>query len=91
VRPKREEVQPGIFTRPDGSSFSGEWQNNLPHEVSYEGAWEQDKEGKREGRGVLNDPDGSSHVGQWKAGKKNGNGSMTMADGRRIISISSKS
>ena len=76
----------------DGSRYSGEKLNGLPHgqgtmsfssndekdRVSYEGSW---KNGKKHGQGTMIGKDGLKYVGNWENDKKHGQGSIIDKNG----------
>jgi hypothetical protein len=64
-----------MLTYPDGSTYKGNWVNNLPSGIgtarkpdgsTYKGSWWA---GKFDGRGVLTLADGTRKEGLWKEGK----------------------
>ena len=52
------------------------WSNGAG--LRYEGNWQ---DGRFEGQGTLQEPDGSSYTGEWLAGKRNGSGRQYYPDG----------
>jgi len=70
----------------DGSSYSGQWKNSIPHGVGtskhpdgiwYEGTWEN---GKKEGQGILQ-LHGLFYEGDMRANSFHGVGKCTFANG----------
>ncbi|MBS4006921.1 MAG: hypothetical protein KGZ45_00605 [Clostridium sp.] len=74
IRSGTAQTNQGTITLPDGSRYTGELRNGLPHGFgtnvaangeSYSGAWEN---GLRHGIGVLTFPDKTARTGVWDRG-----------------------
>ncbi|MEO1049270.1 MAG: hypothetical protein AAFX87_01500 [Bacteroidota bacterium] len=78
----------GNVTWPDGSSYSGAWNNNQisgpgtykwSNGDRYEGSF---RNNKRHGYGTMYWNDGSKYGGVWKEDKRHGKGRMWHTDGK---------
>jgi len=82
------------LTYPDGSNYTGGWENNRMHGHGiktytshslyrkYIGEWNN---GNRHGIGTAIYLGGSRYDGEWKNGEMHGHGTSTIFDGRKII------
>jgi len=79
----------GTFRAADGSTYQGNWANDLKHglgkktysnEDKYEGIW---KSGKPHGPGRYVWKDGNEYNGEWKEGQMHGHGTFQWKTGER--------
>ena len=85
-----EELEPqgnGVMTYPDGSVYSGTWQEGKRHGTGkltyldgrvYDGAW---KEGERHGNGTYRDIHGNRYTGNWGGNGFSGDAQIKYANG----------
>lgn len=79
----------GRYVWPDGSAYSGQWQEGQRNGLGtyiwasgdkYIG---QFKSGDCNGTGIYEWANGARYDGEWQAGKRHGTGSYTMPDGQK--------
>lgn len=74
---------PSIILGNDGKCVEGDCVNGLGifinHGVRYIGKW---KDGKHDGDGIINFPNGDKYIGEWKDGRRHGEGTLNFPDGR---------
>lgn len=82
----------GICVYADGSMYEGMWINGREHgqgswmagdrTIIYVGEW---NEGKIQGHGKYNFPNGDVYIGDWKEGSRHGKGEYIMQNGCRYV------
>ena len=79
-------LTPSIILGDDGKCVQGDCVNGLGIFLNkgarYIGKW---KDGRHNGDGIINYPNGDKYIGEWKDGKRHGEGTLNFSDGGKYV------